>query len=380
MYATAGSSPNFPARREAFGPSRRERKGQPNWIERCTLSASSRRRCLGSRLGIDVATLATAVLPSTRKPLSASRRAPKWRRSSCATSSGISRSSAWPAASGWVAGSSSRRMLRGGGSHAAAVNGSGFRPSARSSASTGLSASRKRRASARRGTPASAPMVLSPSRSRVRVACGEAAAPQPKRGGLLRGLDPHPSPLWAPTSPARGRGFGEGLLCEPRQRPLRARVAATAVLVVSPSAANRPYIRDQRRFAAEQMRDAGDVEPEPVVPSTSTMATTCRPARQPFDQRGIAGGVGRIATRPGSSARASAAARRPARRAVPGFCHRRITGPCAPSIVSTTGASGGQSGPAVLRQRWIARCGHQMERIRCFSCAPFISDAPLPGR
>ena len=51
----------------------------------------------------------------------------------------------------------------------AAVSGSGLRPSSRSSASTTFSAPRNRRASASRGTPISAPMVLRPSRSSVRT-------------------------------------------------------------------------------------------------------------------------------------------------------------------------------------------------------------------
>ena len=60
---------------------------------------------------------------------SASRRAPSRRSSSCRTSAGISRSSAWAAASGWVAGSSSRSEARGGGSAGAAVSGSACGPS-----------------------------------------------------------------------------------------------------------------------------------------------------------------------------------------------------------------------------------------------------------
>ena len=100
------------------------------------LSASSRCRCFGSRLAIVVAAQAVATLPSTRKPCRASRRAPRCRSCNWRTSSGISRSSAWPAASTCVAGSSSRSAARGGRSPGVPVSGSGLRPSVRSSAST----------------------------------------------------------------------------------------------------------------------------------------------------------------------------------------------------------------------------------------------------
>ena len=62
---------------------------------------------------------------------------------------------------------------RGGGSSGKGVSGSGLRPSARSSASSGCSSLGKRRASAFRGTPARSPISFSPSRTSMWVASGD---------------------------------------------------------------------------------------------------------------------------------------------------------------------------------------------------------------
>ena len=99
-----------------------------------------------------------------------SRRAPRCRSCNCRTSSGISRSSAWLAASGCVAGSSSLSAARGGGSAGAAVSGSGLRPSASGRAHRRHRPPRGTAAPARAAAcRASAPMVLRPSRSSVRT-------------------------------------------------------------------------------------------------------------------------------------------------------------------------------------------------------------------
>ncbi len=121
-------------------------------------STSKRCRCFGSRLGMAVATMAVAALPSTRKPVSDSRRAPRQRRWSCSTSFGISRPRACAAASGWAAGSSSLSSARGGGSLGTAVSGSGLRPSIRSSASA---CGTDRGNPSRRKPPTSGPEIFS---------------------------------------------------------------------------------------------------------------------------------------------------------------------------------------------------------------------------
>ena len=88
-------------RAEAFGPFGLEREGikAELRVQRRRLVRQQRVKCLGSRLGMVVVTLAWAMLPSTRKPVSVSRRAPRCLCSSCRTSFGTSRSSAWAAAS-----------------------------------------------------------------------------------------------------------------------------------------------------------------------------------------------------------------------------------------------------------------------------------------
>ena len=179
--------------------------------------------------------------------------------------------------------------LRGGGSHGVAVSGSGLRPSARSSASSGLSASRNRRASDRRGTPASAPMVLRPSRSSVRVGPGGSrSAATGKRRELRRraSVGRSRSALRRRTAPA------------PTPRPA---VGAIATRRVSPSAANRACdILDQPRLAAEQMRDPADVEPQAIrAVDLDQRRPARRPARQPLDQRRIARRIGRHRDQPG---------------------------------------------------------------------------------
>ena len=135
------------------------------------------------------------------------------RRDAAAAAGGPARGSAARApglaASGWVAGSSSRSAARGGGSAGAAVSGSGLRPSARSSASTTSSAPRNRRASASRGMSISAPIVFRPSRSSVRTVSGSRRSAETCSGAqsLLRASSPqmhgdHDAPAPRPPRPS----------------------------------------------------------------------------------------------------------------------------------------------------------------------------------
>src|SRR6185437_1410625 len=84
-------------------------------------------------------------------------------------------------------------------------------------------------------------------------------------------------------------------------------------------------------------------------------------------------GSAATATRPGSSARASVR-RAPARapRSAAALVTAWMTGPCVPSTVRTTGASGAEA--LDFAQRSTARFGNQMESTR------IMGDAPAPGR
>ena len=164
--------------------------------------------------------LASATLPSTRKPVSDSRRAPRCRCWSCSTSFGDQPLERLAAASGWVAGSSSS-------SARAAADRTAPRSAARPCARASDRAHRRHlprpgtAAPARAAAcPISAPIVLRPSRSSVRTVSGSSrraetwrasaapASPSPWRGeGRVRGLDCDtgpPHPLAAQSASPRG--------------------------------------------------------------------------------------------------------------------------------------------------------------------------------
>ena len=169
------------------------------------------------------------------------------------------------------------RRSRGG----TAVSGSGLRPSARSSASTGLSASRKRRASERRSIPARVPMVFNPSRSSVRVGFRRATQRRDRRVGEL----------------------GAGVLAADhrrriaimRQRPGRCRGRRHGHARRQPATAKRSLnIRCQLALAAEQVGDAGDVQPQRIrAIDLDQWRPAAGPARQPLDQGRVALRIGR---------------------------------------------------------------------------------------
>ena len=256
-----------------------------------------------------------------------------------------------------------RRLLqpssaRGGGSTGAAVSGSGLRPSIRSSASTRLSASRNRRASASRGSPANAPMVFRPSRSSVRTVSGV----EPQRRDVQR------------------REFGSASLARLQRRMNRASAQAAAAVGAIATRARQAEPRESARSISRtnpasppnRCATPRHVEPQPVAPSTSTNGDQrARPARQPLDQRRIARRIGRH--RDQSRDRAPghrSAARRAARRAPPPLVVTAwIISPCVPSTVRATGASGADS-RSIFAQRSIARCGNQMEAIRVMRDPP----------
>ena len=251
---------------------------------------------------------------------------------------------------------------------AVAVSGSGLRPSARSSASSGLSASRKRRASARRGTPASAPMVLRPSRSSVRTVAGV----QPQRRDRQRRELRRPNPL-----PQNDRAAA----AEPRQRPRRAgsrrdrdrgssgRAPANRCCTSSTSAASPPNRCATPLTSSRRPSRAVDLDQR---------RPARRPAREPLDQRRVARRIGRD-MRPGRVERP----RIGQPRAGPGAAFRRRLGHRRDH--RPVRALDGQHDRRVRRkvvsrrprQRSIARCGHQTERIRG---SGFMGDAPAPRR
>ena len=229
----------------------------------------------------------------------------------CATSIGTSRSSAWDAASGWVAGSSSLSKARGGGSVGAAVSGSGLRPSIAVERIDHIFGAAKpprqrqprhlhaaRRLSSGRAARASAPC-------RSAGACGDAAATILSRG---RGQGeaasgyayrPHPLSFAAPSPRGRGRS---------RQRPRRRgrRRDRHARGQPKPREAAAAMSPDQPSLAAEQMRDSADVEPQAVARPPRPEATSVPPigrAARPAPHR-LPGSAG-TATSAGSSARAS---------------------------------------------------------------------------
>ena len=162
-----------------------------------------------------------------------------------------------------------------------AVSGSGLRPSARSSASTGLSASRNRRASDRRAIPASAPMVFSPSRSSVRtVPAARAQRRDRQRRRAVAATSPSPQIARARNCASAQAAAGGRRDRHPRGQPHAPRSARSMSCA---SAA----------LAAEQMRDPADVEPAAHrAVDLDQRRPARRPARQPLDQRGIAGRVG----------------------------------------------------------------------------------------
>ena len=168
----------------------------------------------------------SATLPSTRKPCSDSRRAPRCRSCSCRTSSGISRSSA--CAGGFGMG---RRLLQPE-RRARRRVGRRRRSAARACGRARDRAHRRRpplprnrRASASRGMSISAPIVFRPSRSSVRTVSGVEA-----QGGHGSGASCSTSP--SPLGRGRRReGCGDGEPTSPlaaalprgraRQRPCR---------------------------------------------------------------------------------------------------------------------------------------------------------------
>ena len=121
------------------------------------------------------------------------------------------------------------------------------------------------------------------------------------------------------------------------------------------------------------MRDSGDVEPQahrhPLRPAATSArpscASRCTSAASPSGSAGTAISAGSSAR--ASVSRAPALAPRSAAALVTAW----TTGPCVPSTVRTTGASGAQS--ALFAQRSIASCGNQMESTR------FMREVHRPG-
>ena len=162
-----------------------------------------------------------------------------------------------------------------------AVSGSGLRPSARSSASTGLSASRNRRASSRRSIPASVPMVFSPSRSRVRVASGGNRSAATGRAASF-----------APVSSAADHRRGMAVM---RQRPGGRGRRRHGYAGRQAGQANRVCM------SATSLRSPPNRCATPLTSSRSAFVAVHfdqrrpapGPARQPFDQAPLASGIGR---------------------------------------------------------------------------------------
>ena len=312
--------PGTPARRRGFRSTRprarRHRNRTPDPAPPPCPPATAA-RCLGSRLGIAVVTLACAMLPSTRKPVSVSRRAPRCLCSSSRTSFGDQPLERLGRGLGMRRRFLEPSVARGGGSLGAAVSGSSLRPSIRSSTSITSVRPRNRRASASRGISISAPMVLSPSRSSVRTVSGSRRRAASERGGQF-----------------------EYRLSVSRQRPGRRRGRGDRdTRRETRCARNAPRCRDQPRLAAEQMCDSADVEPRASSPSTSTSGDQ-RPvhcASRSISAASPAGSAG-MATSAGSSARASVS-RAPGRapRSAAALVTAWMIGPCVPSTVRTTG-------------------------------------------
>ena len=242
------------------------------------LSPSRRVRCAGSRVAIAQAArrhrdLAIDAIPGQHQPPRAQPprlqlRAPG--RAPAAPAPGH-------AALGSATGSASRSKARGGGSIGAAVSGSGRAPQHPVERVQWIVGLAKPPRQARRGTPASAPMVLSPSRSSVRTT----SAGRRKRGHGQGGevLQPVAAPAIAkprqcPRCPG-GRRHRHPRRQSKRREP-------------------RLDVAGQRRLAAEQMRHPAGVEPKPIVAVDLDQRRPARgPARQPLDQCAVAVTIGR---------------------------------------------------------------------------------------
>ena len=261
---------------------------------------------------------------------------------------GISRSSAWAAASGWVAGSSSLSNERGGGSHGCGGQRLCLAPERAVERIDYVCRHPGNAAPAQAGgQPSSAPMVLRPSRSSVRTAFGSSCSADTEQGGkqvrqtltlprLRRGSLPLPR-----AGEGWGEGFTESSSPRRRRRSVQWRPASSGPSGQSGAAYRAARPRSPPNRCATPLTSSLRPPSQRVDPPRPT-ATSGRPSAQaarPAPHR--LPGRPEARSAPGSSARASVS-RAPARapRSAAALVTAWMIGPCVPSTVRTIGVSG----------------------------------------
>ena len=161
-----------------------------------------------------------------------------------------------------------------------------------------------------------------------------------------------------------------------RQRPRSRGVGAIATRAVRPDPRETaPDIAHQPLLAAEQMRDSGDVEPQPIRSiHLDQRRPAPGPAREPLHQRGVAFRIGGNRDQRRIERAGVGQPRAGPRAALGGGFRDRMDDRPVRALDGEDDRRVRRVSRSLFAQRSIARCGNQMEAIR------FMRDAPAARR